>query len=391
MNSNQDLKELLKGKPLPLAWVDLNRLEANIKTLAQMASPLKIRLASKSIRCRSLIEKLLDQYPDIFHGVLAYHPDEAMWLAEKGIKDIVVAYPYIRWFEQQTNADLNWDQVTFMTDSIKHLDVLNEMAIKLNKKINICFDIDLSTSHFGIYFGVHRSSIKTLDDLRLLLESLKQRKQLKLRGLMGYEAQIAGVGDNNPFKKILNPIIKFLKTISMKQVISKRVAMSELCKSYHHQLEFINGGGTGSLHLTKKDPSVTELAAGSGLYSPLLFDYYQDFTLMPAAGFALEVTRSSKKNTYTVAGGGYIASGAIGPDKSPRPMSHENSKLETNEGCGEVQTPLYSQDTKTLGESVLFRHAKAGELCERFNHLYLIENCSLIKLKTYRGENQCFL
>ncbi len=391
MNSNQDIKTLLSDQALPLAWIDLDRLESNIQQLKKMAAPLKIRLASKSIRCRSLIEKLLKDYPEIFHGVLAYHPDEAVWLAENHIEDIVVAYPYLRWFEQQNNKDHQWDQITFMVDSLEHLTVIDQMASRLERKINICFDIDLSTKHFGIYFGVHRSSIKTTNDLKILLEELKTKTWLNLSGIMGYEAQIAGVGDKNPFKKLLNPIIKFLKKSSMEKVITKRVAMTKLCKEYGHNLRFVNGGGTGSLHLTKKDPSVTELAAGSGLYSPLLFDYYQDFSLAPAAGFALEVTRNSKPKTYTLAGGGYIASGAIGPDKSPRPIKDEHATLEINEGCGEVQTPIYTDKDKKLGDVVLFRHAKAGELCERFNNLSLIENGKVNLLKTYRGEGQCFL
>lgn len=391
MTTNTAIKTLIKDESLPLAWLDMDRLEKNIAQLKTMASPLKIRIASKSIRCRYVIEELLKNHSEIFKGILAFHPDEAEWLASHGLKDIVVGYPYLRWFEQQASVKKEWNEITFMVDRVEHLKAIETMAKRLNTKINICFDIDLSTSHFGIYFGVYRSSLKSEAILKDRLEFLKQCQHLTLKGVMGYEAQIAGVGDNNPFKKILNPIIKFLKKSSMKQVIKKRVAMTKLCESYGHQLAFVNGGGTGSLHLTKKDPSVTELAAGSGLYSPLLFDYYEDFHFESAAGFALEVTRQSIEKTFTAAGGGYIASGSIGQDKSPRPMIDEEIKLDMNEGCGEVQTPLHTSKNLSFGEAVLFRHAKAGELCERFNQLTIIHNNKLIKKPTYRGENQCFL
>lgn len=391
MTTNTAIKKLIHHEPLPLAWLDLDRLEKNIATLKTMASPLKIRIASKSIRCRYVIKYLLEKYPDIFEGILAFHPEEAQWLAENGLNDIVVAYPYLRWFEQQAVVKKQWQEITFMVDRIEHLDAIQKMAQKLEAKINICFDIDLSTRHFGIYFGVYRSSIKNLDLLTNRLQHLKKCPNLVLRGLMGYEAQIAGVADKNPFKKILNPVIRFLKMASIKQVIDRRIAMVKRCESFGYKLDFVNGGGTGSLHLTKKDSSVTELAAGSGLYSPLLFDYYQDFHFESAAGFALEVTRRSRDKTYTAAGGGYIASGAIGLDKSPRPFRDEKIQLDANEGCGEVQTPLHTEQSVELGDAVLFRHAKAGELCERFNQLYLIKDNTMTKMPTYRGEGQCFL
>ena len=43
-------------------------------------------------------------------------------------------------------------------------------------------------------------------------------------------------------------------------------------------LEFVNGGGTGSVERTAAEPAVTEVAAGSGLYAPTLFDGYRAFT-----------------------------------------------------------------------------------------------------------------
>ena len=85
------------------------------------------------------------------------------------------------------------------------------------------------------------------------------------------------------------------------------------------ELEIINGGGTGSLHVTGRDDVLTELAAGSGLYGPTLFDGYRDFTPRPAAFFALSVVRRPSTSHATVFGGGYIASGPAGSSRVPRP------------------------------------------------------------------------
>lgn len=391
MANDHDILEMLKGTERPCAWVDHERLTHNIHELAKHAQPLKIRIASKSVRVRQIITELLNDHPDIFHGVLAFHPDEALWLARNGIKDIVVGYPYIEWFQRQHAHDEAWDQITFMADRSEHLEAIHSLAKRIDRKVNICFDIDLSTKHFGVHFGVYRSSLRTLESMSLLLDQLDEMPGLNLRGLMGYEAQIAGVGDANPFKKALNPAVAMLKKRSWPTVKHRRQSLVTLCKERGHKLEFVNGGGTGSLQLTKTDASVTEVAAGSGLFTPLLFDYYRDFKLQAAAGFALEVTRNPYPNTVTVAGGGYIASGAIGADKLPRPAHSHHLELEANEGAGEVQTPLHGKHIPELGSSVLFRHAKAGELCERFNHVLYLNGGDVKKLATYRGEGQCFL
>ena len=391
MASDHDIIQSLSGRALPIAWLDKERLEHNIDVLAKLAAPLKIRVASKSIRSIEVLRLLLEEYPEIFHGILAYHPDEAVWLAQLGFKDIVIGYPYINWFSVNQNISTSLDEITFMVDRAEHLEVINQFGAKLNKKINICFDIDLSTRHFGVLFGVYRSSLRSQIEMNKLLDLIDHMEFINLRGVMGYEAQIAGVGDANPFKKYLNPVISYLKKKSWPIVKQRRETLVSLCKRRGHELDFVNGGGTGSLDLTKTDKSVTEVAAGSGIYTPLLFDYYKNFKLLPAAGFALEITRMPARATVTAAGGGYIASGAVGPDKCPRPMHSHHLALEINEGAGEVQTPLHGKVLPKLGSMVLFRHAKAGELCERFNSLHLIDNGQVTEIKTYRGEGKCFL
>jgi D-serine deaminase-like pyridoxal phosphate-dependent protein len=156
-------------------------------------------------------------------------------------------------------------------------------------------------------------------------------------------------------------------------------------------LEFVNGGGTGSLHTTSREDVVTEITAGSGFYAPTLFDHYSAFTLTPAAMFALPVVRQPSKRVATVLGGGYLASGPADDLRLPTPYLPTGLKLDKNEGAGEVQTPLHGADLR-IGDRVYFRHAKAGELCERFDTLLLVEGDRVVdEVRTYRGEGCAFL
>ncbi len=139
---------------------------------------------------------------------------------------------------------------------------------------------------------------------------------------------------------------------------------------------------------------MTEVAAWSGLYAPTLFDAYTRFSPRPAALFALPVVRKPTPSIATVLGGGYLASGAGDRARLPRPHLPAGLRLDAQEGAGEVQTPLLGAPARELrvGDRVYLRHAKAGELCERFDALHLVEGERIVdQVPTYRGEGRCFL
>jgi D-serine deaminase-like pyridoxal phosphate-dependent protein len=148
------------------------------------------------------------------------------------------------------------------------------------------------------------------------------------------------------------------------------------------------------LETASREEVVTEVTAGSSFYASGLFDGYKDFKHLPAAGFAVEVTRKPADNIYTCSGGGYIASGAAGADKLPRVWFPAGGRLLAHEGAGEVQTPVrFDAPVKLdVGDAIIMRHAKSGELCERFNTLLLVSGGRVVdEVPTYRGEGKCFL
>ncbi len=227
-----------------------------------------------------------------------------------------------------------------------------------------------------------------------MIERILTSSYVWLDGLMGYEAQIAGVGDNVAGQALRSMLVRQLKRYSLRDVIARRTALVELIASYGQPLRFVNGGGTGSMRTTCIEPAVTEITVGSGFYAPTLFDSYRDFQYQPAAGFAIEIVRRPHASLYTCLGGGYIASGGTGPEKQPRPYLPPGASLDPIEGAGEVQTPVkYKGNTSlTLGDPIFMRHGKAGELCERFTHLLLVSDGTVKgKYTTYRGDGQCFI
>jgi D-serine deaminase-like pyridoxal phosphate-dependent protein len=101
------------------------------------------------------------------------------------------------------------------------------------------------------------------------------------------------------------------------------------------------------------------------------------------------VVRKPAPGVATALGGGYLASGIGDKSRLPKPHLPDGLRFDAMEGAGEVQTPLLGEAARKLrpGDRVYLRHAKAGELCERFNSLYLISGEEIVdQVPTYRGE-----
>lgn len=388
-------KAVFAGQPMPFAYLDLDLLAQNIRDILKRAQGKKIRLASKSLRSVWVLRHLLDADPT-FQGIMSFTAREAAYLASQGFDDLLIGYPC--WHEEDIAAvarpTAGGKTITLMIDSIEHVAQVEKVAERFDVRLPLCLDIDMALQVPGLHFGTWRSPIKTASSARRIIERILASKYVYLDGLMGYEAQIAGVGDNIPGQAAKNALVQQLKRRSIKEVAERRLALVELIRSYGISLRFVNGGGTGSLSSTGQEEVVTEITVGSGFYSPTLFDLYREFRYQPAAGYAIEIVRRAAPYIYTCLGGGYIASGSAGKEKLPQPYLPEGAKLDPLEGAGEVQTPIHYHGSISLhlGDPIFMRHSKAGELCERFTHLLLVSNGAIVdKVPTYRGDGQCFI
>jgi D-serine deaminase-like pyridoxal phosphate-dependent protein len=399
------LERATAGLRAPFALVDLDALDANAADLERRAGSKPIRLASKSVRCRALQERVLAR--DGFQGTLAFTLPEALWLAERGAEDLLVAYPTADRDALQALGGTPRERVTVtvMVDCVEQLELI-ERATRATREapVRVCIDIDTAWPILGgrLRVGVKRSPVRTPEQAAALARAILAREGLRLVGIMAYEAQIAGLGDS-PGGRGIGPrlrglAIRAMQGRSARELAVRRAAIvatvGDVLESAGGALELVNGGGTGSLERTAAEPAVTEATAGSGLYGPALFDDYRAFTPRPAAMFALPVVRRPGRGVVTALGGGYLASGPADAARLPRPHLPDGLALERLEGAGEVQTPLLgaAADALSIGDRVYMRHAKAGELCERFASLHLLEGGRIVdEVPTYRGEGQCFL
>ncbi len=392
----------------PLAIVDLNAFDANADDLVRRAGGVPIRVVSKSLRCRFLLQRALDK-PG-FKGVMSYSLAEALWLHGDGGRrdlgrgldaDILVAYPTVdraalRALAASQSAR---QQITVMVDSTEHLDFIDAALGDGHPRIRVCLELDvawLPLEHSrlaGPRVGTLRSPLRTPEQAAAFAKAVLARPGFSLVGVMGYEGQIAGLGDSPHKAPLKAAVLRLAQSRSAAELNARRAAAVRLIRELT-SLEFVNGGGTGSLESTAADTSVTELSAGSGLVGPTLFDSYRKFRPHPALLYALPVVRRPGPGSVTLFSGGYVASGTGTRDRLPGPFWPAGLKLTRTEGAGEVQTPVLGSaaDRLQLGDRVWMRHAKGGELAERFAQYYVLEPGAIgvRPVPTYRGEGQSF-
>jgi D-serine deaminase-like pyridoxal phosphate-dependent protein len=371
----------------PTYVVDLDAFDANAADLARRAAGTPIRVATKSLRVPALIERALES-PG-FHGVLAYTLREALWLRERGVSDdLLLGYPTVDRpaLGRLTSDDRAAAEVTLMVDDEAHLDVVDEVRTG-RAGVRVAIDIDAGLRLGRLHVGPKRSPLHDIAQVVALARAVVARPGFELVGAMTYEGQVAGVPDDVPRRRARSLVVRRLKTASVAQLVERRAEIAAALRELA-DLELWNAGGSGSIEDSVADPVVTEVTAGSGLLVPGLFDHYRSFTPRPAAFFGVPVVRRPSGGCVTLAGGGLIASGPTGKDRSPLPWAPPGLHLTGLEGAGEVQTPLVGPGTATLriGDTVWFRHAKSGEVAEHVREVHLVAGDRVVEtVPTYRG------
>jgi D-serine deaminase-like pyridoxal phosphate-dependent protein len=397
MASHAEYEAIFADVEAPFAFVDLDAMWANADEMLGRAGGKPIRVASKSIRCRALLELILERRG--FAGVMTFTLPETLWLAENGFEDLLLAYPTTdsgALEELAVRSVANPDRAPIVTvDSTDHLDMIESVLGAGAAPVRVCIELDASwwTAGGRVKIGAKRSPVHTPEQALALAEEVERREKIGLVALMAYEGQISGVGDRPPGQRLRGAAIRFMQRRSAAELASRRAAAVAAVREVS-ELEIVNGGGTGSLEFTAAEEAVTEVTAGSGFYAPAQFDHYSRFSLTPAAGYALPIVRRPGPGVATALGGGYLASGPGNAGRLPVPWLPPGLKLDPEEGAGEVQTPLLGAAAAglSIGDRAYLRHAKAGELCERFDSLHLVAGGEIVDVvPTYRGDGKAFL
>ena len=284
----------LEDVALPAAFVDVERLETNARAIRKRAGDTRVRVASKSVRSRAVLDRIL-ALDEGFEGLLCYSGEEAAYLADAGFSDLVVAYPI--WQESEVEAACEaieaGARVQLMVDSVDHVQRLSTLAEQFGQDIPLCLDIDLSTSHFGLHFGVRRSGVRDVDTARHVAATIADAPAVHLAGVMGYEAQLAGIPDDSPANNALvNAVIRLLKRRSRPTVRKRRQSIVRALARDGHDLEVtvqavvdelagaanlvMGEGDGGTPAVVVRDWSFGDHAGDDSLFRPVEEDYVRE-------------------------------------------------------------------------------------------------------------------
>lgn len=386
----------LRDRPLPLAFVDVAAFDHNLARLLLPAGlhGKRVRLATKSLRCPALIERAMQRSGGLIHGLMTFTARETLLWAERGAADLLLGYPPGGPHDAQLLVQANrLTHAAVMVDALPQVAWLAQAAQAAQVIVPLWLDLDMGWRPFGgTHIGVRRSPLRTAEDVVALARHIAQQPFLELRGLMGYEAHVAGLPDDGRLASWQNPMKRWIKARSWPDVVLRRgqaVEALRVAGLLPADGKFAcNGGGSGSVDRTVLDPSVTEIAIGSGLLVGHLFDGYRGLEFEPSLHFALAITRIPGPGIVTCGGGGWVASGQSGTDRLPMPVWPPGSTLLAIEGAGEVQTPvrLAAGVAADMGDAVIFRPAKSGELAEIFAE-YTLHSAGVFgeAVATYRG------
>jgi len=376
----------------PFGVLDDAALRANAADLVRRAGGRPIRLATKSLRIRELIRRTVDT-PG-FSGLLAYALPEALWLQRNGFHNIVVGYPAV---SRAALATLTSDpaaaaEITVMIDDTTQLDLIDRVCPPGSRpEVRVCLELDAGYRPVpGVHLGALRSPVRTPAAAKGLARTIADRPGFRLVGMMAYEGQIAGVG--NAAGGPRGAAVRTMQRRSAAELADRRTAAVSAVREVA-DLEFVNGGGTGSLQSTAAEDAVTEVAAVAGGLGSVLFEHYRWFHPAAASFFVLPVVRRPGRRVATLAGGGWVASGPPGRDRMPVLADPPGLRYARQEGPGEVQTPVRGKaaDRLRIGDQVWLRHAKAGEPAEHLTELHLVADGAVAAVwPTYRGEGQAF-
>lgn len=388
----------IRGEPLPVAIVDLDAVDRNVATLtAPLARRKKtLRIATKSLRSVGLLRYIAARDPETIRGFMCYSPREACFLADRGLDDLLVAYPTALASEVEALAAkvANGARISLAAEEPEHLEVASRAAKNAGIRLPIIVDVDVSYRPWkGVSIGVRRSPLHEPRAVGDFAERVANDPHLELAGLLAYEAHIAGVPDDGGGPNLVDVAKRAMKHLAMKEARAQRAAIAEELSRRSLSIPLFDGGGSGSVAVSCDDDALTEVAAGSGFVDSHLFDGYRDVPLVPAIFFALQITRKPAPGFVTCQSGGFVASGPSGRERLPRPALPSGLELTSLEGAGEVQTPLAVPRDFALGigDPVFFRHAKAGELAEHFTEYLLLRGERIeARVSTYRGDGQCF-
>lgn len=375
-------RDVFAGRSLPLSYLDLDLLEANIRSVLERSGSKKLRIDARMLQCPQIMQRVLRSNAR-FHGVKCSTVAEAVHLVSlEGFADVLVAYPTLQHgaLDHACAAIADGHRITLTVDAPAQLDYLAQAAANAGVGVPLCVEIDMSIARAELKGPGRRSAIRATDTLLKLVETIDQRAGLQFRGVVTYDTRRNRLAEwmSADGSRTETPLSKR----NIDHLHTWRHALAEALRAHGHDDFLFNCSGIGGMAFNAGHTVVTEITVGAALFG---LDP-EDPREVPAAGYAAEIIRRTDDDRYACLVGGCATSGTTQSAALPQPYLPDGAQLDTLHGAGPAQLPIRYAGALDLGDMIFLHPPNTGELCERFSHLLLVQDGAIVdEAETYRA------
>ncbi len=254
----------------PVLWVDLDKLEHNIQTLAA-------HFASAGVQWRPHIKGI--KTPAIAHklvaagaiGVTCAKLGEAEVMVYAGIHDILIANQIVGAQKITRLVHLNRQaDVKVAVDHPQHVTSIGAAAKTAGVEVGLLIEINTGMNRAGAQPGQ-----AAVDLARLICDT----PGVRFRGLMAWEGHTLSQRD---------PEAKFG---AVRAAVEQVIHIAEMCRQAGMPVEIISGGGSGTYQMTPSIPGVTEIQAGGAIFNDVT---YQNWGVQTVPALFVRATVTSR-------------------------------------------------------------------------------------------------
>lgn len=229
----------------PVAIIDLDRMEANIEQMAQLAKSggKRLRPHVKTHKCVEIARRQLEAGAV---GLTVAKVDEAVVMVDGGFDDIFIANSVATPEKVKRLIGLHRRaRISVGVDSIACAEIVNGVAVAEGERLNVRMEIDT---------GGHRAGVQSLEEATSLARFLVEARGLRLTGIFTHEGHTYGATNREACRETVD-----LAAEAMRSYVS---AFEEV----GIPIDEVSMGSTPGAEFLASQAGITEMRPGNYLF-----------------------------------------------------------------------------------------------------------------------------
>jgi D-serine deaminase-like pyridoxal phosphate-dependent protein len=242
----------------PSLVVDLELLEANITRIAAACREHGVgwRPHAKAHKTPEIAHK---QIAAGAIGITCAKLGEAEVMAEAGIRSILIANQIVGEIKARRLIDaLDKAEIVVAVDSTANVDELASAARARGRALKVVIEVDV---------GMKRAGVQPGTPVVALARAIAQRPPLRFAGVMAWESHATRIENAGE------------KERAVVAALGELAASARACRDAGLAVEIVSCGGTGTFPHCARQPGVTEIQTGGGIFGDIHYrdHYHVDF------------------------------------------------------------------------------------------------------------------